>query len=597
MKAVFHNGLIPLLLLSFVFVRCNKDDHPQGGDNPSLFRTGRTMISGVVVDGDNRPVSHAGILFKNQTYFSDDNGLFMLPEMEVDADRTYIVCKKDGYFNSARATGTVDGGLTYFIMRLIKKNNIKQFTAANGINATIDNGVKVEIPASAIVNANGQAYSGTVVMTSRYIDPTVRNFSEYMPGGDFEAVTTENRDVELYSFGASEVLLEGTAQQKLQLKGGTEATVTFPIAASQLAIAPATIPLWYFDEQKGKWIEEGSAAKQGNIYVGKVKHFSSWNVDKPLPRAKVYGRVRYCDGTPARGINVSIGGQTAITDHKGDYELTVFANEPIAGLADYSYDHSMGHVSKDIPALAEGERRNVDFTFDCMGAFEGTLYGCNGSAIEPGMIVVRWATGFGTATTDASGKFRLNIPGNTDITISGVGIDGGILNGMTITTPASGNEKIDTLRLCRQAGVQDGEVAFTLDGAGYNNETITLKSDLAVIPDAVYHRLDDETRLNKTGTNGYGFGATFEGKDKGSFPEAGVFLVYAKQTQGGTTQMTFTPVEDKVTFTVTLYGAVGEVIAGTFSGTFVKRTGSDPNGVEMQVKNGRFSLRRSRDED
>jgi hypothetical protein len=61
--------------------------------------------------------------------------------------------------------------------------------------------------------------------------------------------------------------------------------------------------------------------------------------------------------------------------------------------------------------------------------------------------------------------------------------------------------------------------------------------------------------------------------------------------------MTFTPVEDKVTFIVTSYGAVGEIIGGTFSGTFVKRTGPDPNGVEMQVKNGRFSLRRSRDED
>ncbi|PZR22481.1 MAG: hypothetical protein DI535_26100 [Citrobacter freundii] len=597
MKSVLYNGLLPLLLLSFIFVRCNKDDHPQQGNNTSLFRTGRTMISGVVVDANNQPVSRAGIVFKNQTYFSDDNGMFMLPEMEVDADRTYIICKKDGYFNSARATETVDGGLTYFIIRLVKKNNIKQFTAANGINATIDNGAKVQIPASAIVNANGQVYSGTVVMTSRYIDPTVRNFSEYMPGGDFEAVTTENREVELYSFGASEVLLEGTAQQKLQLKAGTEATLTLPIAASQLASAPTTIPLWYFDEQKGKWIEEGSASRQGNVYVGKVKHFSSWNADKPLPRAKVYGRVRYCDGTPARGINVSIGGQTAITNHNGDYELTVFAGEQMAGWADYSYDHSMGHVSKDISALAEGERRNIDFTFDCMGAFEGTLYNCNGSVVEPGMIVVRWATGFGTATTDASGRFRLTIPGNTDITVSGIGVDGGILNGMTFTTPASGNEKIDMLRLCRQPDVQDGEVIFTLDGAGYNNETITVKSDLAVIPDAVYHRLDDETRLNKTGTNGYGFGAVFEGKEKGTFPEATVFLVYAKQTQGGTTQMTFTPVEDKTSFTVTLYGAVGEVIAGTFSGTFVKRTGSDPNGVEMQVRNGRFSLRRSPDED
>src|SRR5690606_555839 len=46
--------------------------------------------------------------------------------------------------------------------------------------------------------------------------------------------------------------------------------------------APATIPLWYFDETKGMWIEEGSATLQGNTYTGTVTHFSFWNWDIPF---------------------------------------------------------------------------------------------------------------------------------------------------------------------------------------------------------------------------------------------------------------------------------------------------------------------------
>jgi hypothetical protein len=48
-----------------------------------------------------------------------------------------------------------------------------------------------------------------------------------------------------------------------------------------LTNAPATIPLWYFNDTLGIWKEEGTATKQGNNYVGSVSHFSFWNCDVP----------------------------------------------------------------------------------------------------------------------------------------------------------------------------------------------------------------------------------------------------------------------------------------------------------------------------
>jgi hypothetical protein len=59
---------------------------------------------------------------------------------------------------------------------------------------------------------------------------------------------------------------------------------------------------------------------------------------------------------------------------------------------------------------------------------------------------------------------------------------------------------------------------------------------------------------------------------------------------------TLIPVAGKASFTITRYGAIGEKIEGSFSGTFRKFTGSSPVFSELQVKNGRFSLYRSPDE-
>jgi hypothetical protein len=593
--------LFPLVTVVLLFTQCKKNDHHAGGNDPvppPFAEKGHTLISGIVIDEDNQPVPSVSIHINNQVFLTNDNGLFMLPEMQVGTGRTFIVCKKDGFFNSARGTRTVNGGMTQFTIRLIKKKNIKTFSAANGINTTIDHGAKVQIPAGSIVTDNGQAYTGTVTITTRYIDPEARNMSEFMPGGDFEAIASGNRPVELYSFGATEVILEGAAKQPLQLKTGTEATLTFPIAASQQAKAPGTLPLWYFDEQKGKWIEEGMATRQGNIYTGKVSHFSSWNVDKPQPLAVVYGNVANCDGSPARGIDVTIGVESAITDENGNYEVVVPAEEPMKGYADYYDQFGSAYQSADIPALAENERRKVSFLLDCVVSLEGTTFNCGGTAREPGLVMVKWSNGYSLGLTDGNGKFRLNVPGGKEVFISGAGKNGSVLTSIPMTTPASGKKTIDSLQLCNQPQQQDGEVSYTLDGAGYDNKLITIRTGYNVLPDAVYSKRRDETKLNKPDENGFGFGAYFEGTRTGTLDDAEVFLLYVKEFPNGEIdQVIFDPVDGQFSFTVTKYGAVGQKIEGTFSGRVRKVLPGGPTNEYLQVKNGKFSLRRSPDED
>lgn len=53
---------------------------------------------------------------------------------------------------------------------------------------------------------------------------------------------------------------------ELQLAEGKEAEITAPIPYTLQANAPDTMPLWYYDDETGNWMEEGFATKVGNSY-------------------------------------------------------------------------------------------------------------------------------------------------------------------------------------------------------------------------------------------------------------------------------------------------------------------------------------------
>ena len=58
------------------------------------------------------------------------------------------------------------------------------------------------------------------------------------------------------------------------------------------------MPLWYFDEDGGYWIEDGVATLQGNTYVGEVTHFTFWNYDFPYPSATLCITLQDESGNP-----------------------------------------------------------------------------------------------------------------------------------------------------------------------------------------------------------------------------------------------------------------------------------------------------------
>lgn len=155
-------------------------------------------------------------------------------------------------------------------------------------NDIVMDGMKASFEGSDLVvlGTNNKPAKAEVSLTS--FDITNPSEAAAFPG-DFVGETTNGSEVGLESFGFAKIVAQDEKGNNLDFKEGSPGMlVTFPIAQSQLAEAPETMPLWYFDEEKGTWIEEGVGNKvcEGSkcSYVGYITRVRSFhNLDRPIP--------------------------------------------------------------------------------------------------------------------------------------------------------------------------------------------------------------------------------------------------------------------------------------------------------------------------
>jgi hypothetical protein len=259
---------------------CNKTDTPSG---PDFNLTVTTSVSGRVLNEKNEPVSGAVVNAGAASTTTDINGIFSFNNVSLSEQAAYVKVTKSGYFLGSRTFTATANSNHYVGIKLIPQTLIGSFSANAGATVTIPGGASINFPANGIVSAlNNTPYTGLVGVQAYFLDPNAADFRSIMPG-ELRGITQSNQERGLQSFGMIAVQLVGGASEALQLAPGKTAFITMNIPTALAASAPATIPLWYFDEQQGLWKEEGVATKTGNTYSGQVSHFSFWNCDAPFP--------------------------------------------------------------------------------------------------------------------------------------------------------------------------------------------------------------------------------------------------------------------------------------------------------------------------
>ncbi len=293
MKCNYKLSQIAVLLLFslFTFTACNTDDNDNNNGNntpnqeniPDTFSEyfgnsiNRDFI-GTIVNSSNQPIEGATISIGNATSTTDSNGVFIIRDASVNQRFAYIKAEKSGYIHGSRSVVPTQGVNKVTIM-LLEANVVGSTNSGASETIALQNGASVSFDGN-FIKEDGTAYTGNVDVIIHHLDPMDENMNAQMPGMLY-AENEDGAERMLQTLGMLAIELRGTGGEDLNLAEGSVSEIRVPVDPSLMANAPATIPLWYFDETTGYWKEEGQATLQGNMYVGTVTHFSFWNCDIP----------------------------------------------------------------------------------------------------------------------------------------------------------------------------------------------------------------------------------------------------------------------------------------------------------------------------
>jgi protocatechuate 3,4-dioxygenase beta subunit len=547
-------------------------------------------VSGKVTDITGKPVSNATIHAGLSVSTTDINGQFMVGNAQLSQNTGIVKVSKTGFFDGSRTITVKEGTINNVAIELIPKKASGTFATTEGGAVTVNNGGSAQFPANSVVTATGTTYSGTVTVSSFFLNPTDADFSRYMPG-ELRGVTTTNKENALLSYGMMAVELNGSAGEKLQLATGKPATLTFPITAALQASAPASITLWYYDETSGMWKEEGTATKSGTNYVGNVAHFSFWNCDQGMPLMKYEATFKDQNGNPLTNAlvsfsrnrtdssnNSSVDTRSGYTCSDGSISAALPANEELKMQVYFSnctgspvYTNTFNSGTQDIKA----NTITVNLPAASSVTFSGTVTDCNGKAVSNGYVQVSLDNNWYNTNINTDGSVNLVVPRcNTTSAVATINVydlSGAQQNLNPITaTVTSGAVSLGQLSAC---GLATNEyINLSVNGTAYS-----------FVPPA------DSLELYGSGSNFnlQAYGKTTNKSFYGSFSATGI----------GTSSFTLLninlpgvePIGYNVPFTITEFGAVGQYISGTFSGS-VRDSLSANQAI---ITNGTFRIKRN----
>jgi hypothetical protein len=487
----FSNLILVLLFSALIITSCQQDDGNSGGEEqqesiPETFLEyfGNSITRdflGNVIDTNNNPIAGVTITIGNETATTDNSGVFVINNANVKERFGYIKAEKTGYIHGSRSVVPSNGTNKLTIM-LLEATVVGTVNSGSTETVSLVNGSSVSFDGN-FIKEDGSVYSGSVDVIMRHLDPADDDMPMQMPGMLY-AENEDGAERMLQTLGMLVVELRGNNGEDLNLAVGSTSEIKIPVDDSLMGIAPATIPLWYFDEVNGYWKEEGQATLQGNMYVGNVAHFSFWNCDIPADAVTLCITVTDEDNNELNNLYATItsatfGTRGGNTNEDGEVCGFVPSNEALE-LNIYSYDicenslysDTIGPFTMDA-TLSVIVPNNTDIIAETV---TGVFNTCNGNAVADGYVQLNY--GGQTFINEVSdGSFEINLLRcNQDNTFSIKGNDYVNLQSTdsisyTFTTPLT---NIGTLYACNsinefiQYTIDDEDMVYIFDQVSAN---------------------------------------------------------------------------------------------------------------------------------
>ena len=403
--------------LLLLFNRCMFDDAESLYDGPAIISS--LKVYGMVNDENGDPIAEVRIKTENamgqeiQTN-TDSLGFFMFEQVRARNNRIVLEADKEGYFHKSFATSSPkNDAKVRFVMN---EKTMTTMSASTDNSVVVSERATVHFEANSLVTESGTPYQGEVQVAYTYANPQSPVFSLLMQGGDLRGINSNQQEQHLISYGALAIELTGNSGEPLNLAPGQTATIEMTVSDEQLGNAPATIPLWYFDDEKNVWKEEGYATLQGNKYIGQVSHFTWWNCDDiTSPNTFVTGKVVDCNNNPMVGIAVSVGPLVVYTNADGVYISNVASGLTFEVVVSPILNGGISSLPILVSGVPEGTTMTLqDLYIPCAAIISGTVNKCAGQNVFVKINVL----GFWSDVKPINDNFSLIVNTGTNYTLT-----------------------------------------------------------------------------------------------------------------------------------------------------------------------------------
>ncbi len=404
-----------IVILALMISSCHKDQDDKSvitKDSPNvvIFEQINGNVFGSVKGENNEPIVNATVTIYSSIAQTDKNGVFNFKNIKLDKQGTYIMVEKSGYITASDVVYPQEGNTSHSRITMFRLDNSNTFKSSEGGEIS-SNGVKVSFSPNSIVKADGTDYTGKVYVSSKILKATDKNFGDMMPGA-LRGEDETGKTVVLGTAGMILVELRDNTGAELNIKEGKTAKMEFEVAEADIAHLPEEMPLWYFDESKGLWIEEGKAKLENGKYIGELPHFSWWNLDFPFDPIYMCSTVKYDNGKPGQNLIIQLEADIVFpvsygwTDNEGkvcglvpkDEEMVLNVLDPFCHKI--LYTTTIGPFGEDVTL------DDIILTYEVRFG-EGKVE-CNGVAEPNAVVVIKRDWGDIPIAVDETGGFDLN---------------------------------------------------------------------------------------------------------------------------------------------------------------------------------------------
>jgi len=470
-KKIKWLGVFTLLLTGSLLIWTSAWSHEK-------LQNGKVAIVGIVTDPNGIPIEGVVVSVEGKhSAVTNPGGMYTFHKVK-HKKRLVVDFRKDGYTpTQGIATSTINkctekeedrnecGEREKSAPYVVILNKVMVPSGAAQTLDTAVGGTLVQDGFKATFSPESLSVTGTVEVIISPIDVSTDAILAFP--GDFTGIAANGEKEKLETYSLMDISIRKNGK-KVNLKPGTTASLEFLLPANTPLEAGAVVPLWFYDEQRGSWREEGagvvdvSTAYPSRLAVfGTVSHFSWWNVDIPMSTTCLTGFVYNANGNPVQGASVYATGvdysnlSISVTDATGRYcsdarissTVTLRAFYAAGGIIQSSNSVTINTPSVLVSCGLGGCTAAPALRLTGTSCIRGDVLDSAGNPVTGALV--HQSTGGNFITTDGEGSFCMEALASQNVTVFTLGYPA-----VTVTTPPPGNNC--TVGGCATASIRSG---------------------------------------------------------------------------------------------------------------------------------------------